>query len=49
MDSAHSLALSGVRSIKDKVAEVLVYQCMLKMRWPIVYTSQCMYLLDSLI
>lgn len=33
MDSAHSLALSGVRSIKDKVAEFLVYQCMLKTRW----------------
>lgn len=33
LDSAHSLALSGVRSIKDKVAECLVYQCMFNTRW----------------
>lgn len=30
LDSAHSLALSGVRSIQDKVAEFIMYQWMSK-------------------
>lgn len=27
LDSAHSLALSGARSIKDKMAEFMLYKC----------------------
>lgn len=30
LDSAHSLALSGARSIKDKKAEFILYKCMSK-------------------
>lgn len=30
LDSAHSLALSGARSIKDKLAEFMLYKCMSK-------------------
>lgn len=30
LDSAHSLALSGARSIKDKLTEFILYKCMSK-------------------
>lgn len=49
LDSAHSLALSGVRSIKDKVAEFIVYQCMLKTRWMAYSLHITMHVFVSLI